>query len=201
MKVNNTICLIGGSSQGADAHHSFPASLNGIQFDAIISRETTYEADVPDYPIEDGFYSSDSVLKRPVALNVTAFISNTPVTWKRLASSDRLAKTIKALEDLYFAGNLVTFTTPKRTYSSMAITSINIPETNEMANAVEVKFTLKQVRVAKSKTTTIPRSYGLSGATAENGGTSSTTTETDEGTVKKSSSLLFGLFGGMFEKK
>lgn len=195
MIVNKTLRLPGGKSQ------SFPSSLNGIQFDAIVSRETSYEADVPDYPIEDGFYSSDSVLKRPVSLNVTAFISNTPVTWKNLASDDRLNKTLKALENLYFAGSLVTFTTPKKSYTSMAITSITIPETNEMANAVEVTFSLKQVRVAKSKTTTIPRSYGLSGTTAENGGTSSTTTETDEGTVKKSSSILFGLFGGMFGEK
>lgn len=172
-----------------------PASLNGIKFDAIISRETSYEADVPEYPVEDGYYTSDAVLRKPITLNVTAFISDNPVTWKKqLKETDRLAKTLKKLENLYFEGKLVTFTTSKRTYTSMAITNLTVPETSEMANAVEVQFTLKQIRIVKSKTDTIPSDYGLSGSTAANGGTSSTTTETDEGTVKKSCSWLFGLF-------
>lgn len=173
-----------------------PASLNGIKFDAIISRETSYESDVPEYPVEDGYYTSDAVLKKPVTLNVTAFISDTPVTWKtQLKENDRLSKTLKKLEDLYFKGSLVTFTTSKKTYTSMALTSLTVPETNEMANAVEVQFTLKQIRIVKSKTATIPAEYGLSGSTAANGGTSSTTTETEEPVVEKSCSWLFSLFG------
>ena len=43
-----------------------PASLNGIQFDAIISRETSYTADVPEYPVEDGFMVSDAILTKPI---------------------------------------------------------------------------------------------------------------------------------------
>ena len=173
-----------------------PASLNGIKFDAIISRETSYEADVPEYPVESGYYTSDTVLKKPITLNVTAFISDNPVTWKKqLNETNRLAKTLKKLEDLYFKGALVTFTTSKKTYSSMAITSLTVPETNEMANAVEVKFTLKQIRIVKSKTVTIPAEYGLSGSTAESGGTANTTPEEDKETVSKSCSWLYSLFG------
>ena len=174
-----------------------PASLNGIKFDAIISRETQYEADVPEYPVETGFYTSDTVIKKPITLNVTAFISNTPVTWRRqLNEPNRVANTVKKLEKLYFSGKTVTFVTSKRTYSSMAITSLTVPETAEMANAVEVKFTLKQIRLAKSKLYTIPSSYGLSGSTAQSGGTSNTKEEKDEKSTSKVCSLLFGLFGG-----
>ena len=170
-----------------------PATLNGIAFDAIITRDTTYEADVPDYPIETGFYVTDAVLRKPVTLNVTAFISNTPVTWRELRSPQRLSKTLKKLEDLYFSGELVTFATSKKVYTSMAITSLTVPETEVMANAVEVTFTLKQVRITKSKTKTIPASYGLGGTTAESGGTANTTEEKSEEKTKKSCSWLFGL--------
>ena len=170
-----------------------PSKLDDIYFDAIINRESSYEADAPEYPVDDGFYVSDAVLKKPVVLSVTAFISNTPVMWKHLRSSNRLKNTIKKLENLFFEGKTVTFSTSKKTYTSMALTSLTIPETEDMADAVEVKFTLKQIRVTKSKTTTIPSSYGLSGTTAESGGTSDTTEEKDEGVVKKSCSLLFGL--------
>lgn len=174
-----------------------PASLNGIKFDAIISRETSYEADVPEYPVENGYYTSDAVLKKPITLSVTAFISDNPVTWKtQLKEANRLEKTLKKLEDLYFAGELVTFTTSKRTYTSMAITSITIPETNEMANAVEVGIELKQIRIVKSKTVTIPDSYGLSGSTAESGGTVSTTNENSEDVVDQACSILFSMFNG-----
>ena len=170
-----------------------PASLNGIYFDAIITRETSYEADVPEYPIETGFYVTDAILRKPITLNVTAFISNSPVTWKNLRSKNRLSKTLKKLENLYFSGELVTFTTSKRVYTSMAMTSLTVPETEEMANAVEVSFTLKQVRTTKSKTKTIPASYGLGGTTAESGGTANTTEEKDEPKKEKACSWLFGL--------
>ena len=170
-----------------------PAKLNDIAFDAIVTRETSYEADVPEYPIETGFYVSDAVLRKPITLTVTAFISDSPVTWRDLRSRNRLTKTLKELENLYFAGELVTFSTSDKVYSSMAITSLTVPETEDMANAVEVSFTLKQIRVTKSRTKTIPADYGLGGTTAESGGTANTSEEKDEGTTKKSCSLLFGL--------
>ena len=170
-----------------------PAKLEDLSFDAIINRETAYEADSPEYPVEDGFYVSDAILRKPVNLNVTAFISNTPVTWKNLRSSGRLKTAIKKLENMFFEGKTVTFSTSSRKYTSMVITSLTIPETEEMADAVEVKFTLKQIRVTKSKTTTIPSSYGLSGATAESGGTANTSTENDESVIEKDCSLLYGI--------
>lgn len=178
-----------------------PARLNGIKFDAIITRETQYEADVPEYPVETGFYTSDAVLRKPITLSVTAFISNTPVTWRsQLNEPNRVATTIKKLESLYFSGKLVTFVTSKRSYTSMALTSLTVPETAEMANAVEVKFTLKQVRIAKSKFQTIPSDYALSGETAQSGGTANTEEEQNEETKEKSCSLLYGLFGNLFGK-
>ena len=170
-----------------------PAKLEDLSFDAIINREISYDADSPEYPVEDGFYVSDAILRKPVILNVTAFISNTPVTWKSLRSTGRLKTAIKRLEEIFFAGKTVTFSTSGKKYTSMVITSLTIPETEDMADAVEVKFTLKQIRVTKSKTVTIPSSYGLSGTTAESGGTANTSTENNESEVKKSCSLLYGL--------
>ena len=176
---------------------TIPANLNGIRFDAIITRDRSYEADVPEYPVEDGFSVSDSILKKPFQLNVTAFISDTPVTWKKEfgKTSGRLQKTLKQLENLYFSGQIVTFTTSSKVYSSMAITSLTIPETAEMGNAVEVQFTLKQVRVTKAKTTTIPSSYGLSGTTGASGGVSSSSEKNSEKT-EKACSVLYGITKG-----
>lgn len=173
---------------------AIPASINGIKFDAIITRDRSYEADVPEYPVEDGFYVSDAILKKPYQLNVTAFISDTPVTWRKELgrTKGRLQRTLNQLEKLYFSGQVVTFVTSSKVYSSMAITSLTVPETAEMGNAVEVQFTLKQIRVTKAKTVTIPSSYGLSGTTGASGGASSTTDDESD-SAEKACSVLYGL--------
>ena len=173
-----------------------PSSLGGVKFDAIISRDRTYEAEVPTYPVESGFPVSDAVLRSPLALNVTAFISDTPVTWKRQLGNtrSRVSKVVKQLENLYFAGEPVTFITGNKVYTNMAITSITVPETEEMKTAVEVSISLKQVEVTKAKTTTIPSSYGMSGTTGDSGGSASTEEKKEQGFLGKVCSLLFGLF-------
>lgn len=178
------------------ARTTVPSSLGGVKFDAIVSRDRNYTADVPTYPVESGFPVSDAVLRNPVEMSVTAFISNTPVTWKNQLGNtrSRVTKVCKDLENLYFAGKPVAFRTGNKYYTNMAITSLTIPETAEMQNAVEVQISLKQVEVTRTKTTTIPASYGMSGTTGDSGGSSSTTEEKEEGPLKKACSLLFGLF-------
>jgi len=173
-----------------------PSNLGGVQFDAIISRDRAYEAEVPTYPVEDGYKVSDAVLRGPLSLSVTAFISNSPITWRRQLgnSQNRVSRVCKQLEKLYFSGDPVTFTSGNKVYRNMALVSLTIPENAEMMNAVEVSFQLQQVEITKSKTTTIPASYGASGTTGESGGTASTTEEKKEGFLSKACSLLFGLF-------
>ena len=57
-----------------------PASLGGIEFDCTISRERSYEADIPEYPVEDGYYVSDSIHKKPLTFELVVFVTNMPVT-------------------------------------------------------------------------------------------------------------------------
>lgn len=173
-----------------------PSSLGGVKFDAIINRDRTYEAEVPTYPVEDGYKVSDAILRGPLTMNVTAFISDTPVTWRRQLGStrNRVSRVVKQLENLYFAGEPVTFISGNKVYRNMAITSLTIPETEEMVNAVEVSIALQQVEITRAKTTTIPASYGMSGTTGDSGGSSSTEEKKEEGFLSKACSLLFGLF-------
>jgi hypothetical protein len=183
-----------------------PASLNGIEFDALITESRSYEADIPDYPTEDGFNVSDSILRRPFILDVTAFISDTPVTWKNRFGStkNRTKKVLAMLEDLYFNGSIVTFTTSDKVYKNMGITSLTIPKTKENGLGVEVTFQLKQIRVTKAKTTTIPASYGKSGKTGASGGTASTSSgsgsssssSSKDSESQKASSILYGMVIG-----
>lgn len=194
MQVNRRISLFDNTTSSGEVKLAKPASLGGVQFDAIIKRERSYEADVPEYPTEGGFYVADSILRRPLRLTVTAFISDTPVTWKSLFwnTKGRKNRVIKELEDLYFAGKPVSFETSSKVYPNMAIASLVVPEEAEMKNAVEVQIELKQVMITETKTTTIPDSYGLSGDTGASGGSANTTEENQEES-EGACSLLYGL--------
>jgi len=106
-----------------------PASLGGIEFDCTISRERSYEADIPEYPVEDGYYVSDSIHKKPLSFELVVFVTNMPVTWaKRHAGSNRVKNTIDSLVELYLSGRLSTLVTPDKVYENMGITKLSVPE-------------------------------------------------------------------------
>lgn len=160
-----------------------PVSINGLEFDALIDESRTLEATVPEYSVESGFSVSDSVILNPEKLSMTLFVTNTPVTWYRRhgASPTRVDNVVKQLEELYFAKEPVTIVTSDATYPSMAIESITISKSLEIGYARQIPISFKKIRVTTAKTTTIPDSYGKSGATAASAGTASTSTGSSGG--------------------
>ena len=160
-----------------------PVSINGLEFDALIDESRTLEATVPEYSVESGFSVSDSVILNPEKLSMTLFVTNTPVTWYRRhgASPTRVDNVVKQLEELYFAKEPVTIVTSDATYTSMAIESITISKSLEIGYARQITISFKKIRVTTAKTTTIPDSYGKSGATAASAGTASTSTGSSGG--------------------
>ena len=160
-----------------------PVSINGLEFDALIDESRTLEATVPEYSVESGFSVSDSVILNPEKLSMTLFVTNTPVTWYRRhgASPTRVDNVVKQLEELYFAKEPVTIVTSDATYTSMAIESITISKSLEIGYARQIPISFKKIRVTRAKTTTIPDSYGKSGATAASAGTASTSTGSSGG--------------------
>lgn len=181
-----------------------PVSINGIEFDALISSTEAYEASVPEYPVETGFTVSDTVILNAETLEMTLFLSNRPVTWARRfgASANRVGQVAGQLRELYFQKSLVTVSTGSGSYTNMAITSLSIPRTNSMMDAVEIPIKFKKVRVTASRTAVIPDSYGKSGATAAMAGTANTSAastgasggnEAAGGDAQGSSSVVYGI--------
>ena len=58
-----------------------------IMVDATISDSVSYEAEVTDYPVEDGPDISDNVRLKPVSYEITGLISESPITLKGAAAS------------------------------------------------------------------------------------------------------------------
>ena len=154
-----------------------PVDINGVTFDALIEETLTLEADVPYYPVETGFAVSDSIILKPKTLHMILYITNTPVTWHQQhgASPSRVQDVVRQLENLYFSKETVTVTTSEATYENMAILSIELTKTKETGTSREVPIVFQEIRVTKSRTATIPDSYGRGGNTGVNAGMANTT--------------------------
>jgi hypothetical protein len=153
-----------------------PVSINGVEFDALIDESRELSNEVPSYPTEDGFSVSDTIIHQPQTLSMTLFLTDSAVNWRSRGHGGVgwTAKVIKQLEDLYFSSEPCKVTTPEANYTDMAILSISITPSAGNGYAKEVSVSFRKVETVSSRKTTIPDSYGKSGATGANAGTAST---------------------------
>lgn len=151
-----------------------PVSVNGIEFDALMSEDRGHEATVPEYPVETGFVVSDAIILGAETLNMVLFVTDTPVTWRGHAGRGHADQVCQQLEELYYTAEPVTVVTTDKVHTNMAIESIGIKKSTEIGYAKEVQIAFRKIRVTSAQTTTIPDSYGKSGATAASAGTANT---------------------------
>ena len=174
-----------------------PVSVNGIEFDALIDQTDTLEATVPEYTVEDGFVVSDAIILNPEKLDMTLYITDTPVTWysRHGSGQDRVESIVKQLQELYYTAEPTTVVTSAKSYTNMAIESLSISKSVEIGYAREVSKTFKKIRVTSAKTTTIPDSYGKSGTTQASAGTASTSSGSSGGSSGSGSGSSGGSSG------
>lgn len=155
-----------------------PVTVDDIEFDALIEEERSFEAQVPEYAVETGYSVSDGIIFNSEKLSMTLYVTNTPVTWYSRHGSDqtRVDTVCQKLEELFYKAEPVTVVTSDATYTDMAIETISFRKTAEVGYAREIPISFKKVQKTSAKTTTIPDSYGKSGASAKSAGTASTTT-------------------------
>lgn len=167
-----------------------PVSINGLEFDALIAQDNTLEATITEYPVEEGFSVSDSVILSPEKLNMTLFVTNTPVTWagRHGTSTSRTLSVVERLREIYFARLPVTIITTEATYVNMAIASITISKSVELGTSREIPISFQKVNITKTEKTTIPESYGKSGATKTQNGTASTSSASSTSSSSSKSS-------------
>ena len=148
-----------------------PCSVNGIEFDALLNESRSYTSDVPEYAVESGYSVSDNISIKPMVLELTGNLTNTPVTWDSHGTG-RVETVVAQLENLYHSKQLVTVTTSTDTYTNMAITSLTVPKGENNKTSRDIKMTLKEVTIVSAQMTSIPASYIRGGDTGANAGTS-----------------------------
>ena len=168
-----------------------PVSIWGIEFDALIEEDKTLTATIPTYPVEDGFAVSDTIINEPITLNLTLYVSNTPVTWlyRHGNSKSRVRSICDEIEEKWQAKELTKIVTSNAIYTNMGITSISIKHTKETGYAREIAITAQKVRYTERRTADIPAGILQSGASAASGGNASTSgSSANSSTVEASSS-------------
>lgn len=153
-----------------------PVQINGLVFDALLTESVSFEAEAPEYPVETGYVVSDSIILRPVVLDMTLFLFDHPVTWKQYGGNGRMRQVMQELEDLYVSRQLCTVSTSDKVWRNMALLSFSLTQSPETGLAREIPLQFKEIRVTSSRKTAIPDSYGKSGATGATTGTASTNT-------------------------
>lgn len=196
-----------------------PVSVWGIEFDALIDETKNMTSTIPEYPVENGFSVSDTIINDPISVSMTLYLSNTPVTWlyRHGTSSGRVKQVCKLIEQKWFAKELTKIVTSDTTYTNMGLTSISIKKSADIGYAREISISAKQVRITKRTTVDIPEYILKAGETMANAGKASTskTSATSaaassssssssgssgsggKSSAKKSASVLYGAANGL----
>lgn len=156
-----------------------PVSIDGIEFDALISSDENLSNDIPQYPVEDGYEVSDTMILKPLVLELTVFVSNTPVTHLQRFGGAKKCQTrvddvVAQLEKMRASKKLVTITTNDKTYKNMGLESMKISKSLEVGYARQIPLTFQEVIITSTQTVAIPAEYGKSGSTGASAGTAGT---------------------------
>lgn len=194
-----------------------PVAVAGIEFDALIDESKTMGATIPEYPVEDGFSVSDTMILEPLAISLTLYLTDTPVTWlyRHGSSRNRVRLICEQLESMWMKKETVKIVTNSAIYTSMGITSIKITHADTDGYAKKITIDAKKVQITEKKTTLIPAYALQSGKSNASAGTASTSTEssrsasvansggssgssaTTKSESKKGQSILYGAAKGL----
>ena len=177
-----------------------PVSVWGIEFDALIDESKTMTSKIPEYPVEQGFPVSDTIINDPISISLNLYLSNTPVTWlyRHGSSNDRVKRICEMIEKKWFEKSLTKIVTTDATYTDMGITSISIKKSADIGYAREIAITAKKVRKTKRKTVTVPSYVLKAGESMADAGKASTskTSATSGAGASSSDSTAYGSTSG-----
>lgn len=167
-----------------------PVSVWGIEFDALIDETKSMTSTIPEYPVEEGFSVSDTIINDPIQFSATLYLTNTPVTflYRHGSSNDRVRLICNDIEKKWFEKKLTKIVTSDAVYTNMGLTSISIKKSADIGYAREISISAKKVRVTKRKTVNIPTYVLKAGESMANAGKASASKSSSKSSLSSSSS-------------
>lgn len=130
------------------------AKIGDLEVDVILERETSFDCEVTEYPVEDGFPISDHVTRRPMALTMTVVCTPTPVSGG--ASPSRMNEVANAIQNMYKKAEPLTVTVPDAIYENMILTHAPLPRNVQDGYCYRMQIDLVQIRKAQAKSEEVP---------------------------------------------
>ncbi|WP_314625428.1 phage baseplate protein [uncultured Selenomonas sp.] len=154
--------------------------------DVVLSRETAFESEVTENPVEDGFVVADHVRRRPLTLSMECVFTPTPVTFDAVGNPGfRMNNVADEIMKIYKAGEPVEIKTPDAIYKNMVMLTSPLVRNVQNGFCYRMQMTFKHVRMVNQRKEDIPaddasdEASGKAGATETDGGVAN---ETDIGT-------------------
>lgn len=131
--------------------------------DATVSESHDITADVTMHEVEEGSAITDHVRVRPLELQITGIVTNTPTTpdanlaeMNFLTNETRVQRTYGVMKRLLEARAPVTIVTGLRTYESMVLKSINVSRSSPGTQSISPQMSFVQIRRASLAYTAVP---------------------------------------------
>ncbi|PZQ49758.1 MAG: hypothetical protein DI556_09815 [Rhodovulum sulfidophilum] len=151
--------------------------------DVAISTEHTREAEATQHPVEYGVMISDHIVRRPARLEISGFVTDTPLFAAGFSlGTARSSATFHLLNSMLDARAPIYVLTPRRLYPSMVIERVRVPEGRE--GALRFECSMKEITQVFSQSIALPPTAEVSqGSTAASAGTGGGTGRLVEGNV------------------
>lgn len=157
-----------------------PAQIGDyLTCDVILGRTTEFDAEVTEYPVEDGFSISDHCVRKPLKLTLDVLFTPTPVTWWNEflgGSRHSLNVVINEIMQIWQQGEPVTITLVDAIYTDMVMTSAPMPRRSEDGYCYKATLQFQHVRRVTQRAEEIPEDgmneeeSGKGGETNKDGG-------------------------------
>lgn len=175
-----------------------------ISLDASISERHSFNSRVSQFPVEDGSSISDNIINDPTILEITGFVTNTPIVIftqnisnliDDVSGGDRVKTTFESLLRIRDSKEAFTVVTGLKVYENMFFVSLNFPR-DKTTGTTNLRFNARitNIKFVTSRIVTLSKSIVASSpATLSDQATSTVdvgkqTTKSDTG---NNSSLAF----------
>ena len=149
-----------------------------IQLTATTSREINYSADISENTVETGYVIADSVINKPITVQITQIISSTDANNRSNTVNSNVFSYWQAIYNrLIDSRVLMTVQTSDYIYRNMILTSFSVKRGNKSI-LTEITLNFKQVIIVSTSMINMPKNYEYLKDIVENGenGTKDATT-------------------------
>jgi len=162
------------------------ANIGEVQLDVTLNEKHIYDAEVSQYPVEQGFEINDNIRKLPERLELEGIITNTPLQFAVTKIAQQLFSTSNSSsvrtnsregdETFVEAGQnallallgrriqgddngtpqIFDIITGLRVFTSMACTSMTFPRSAQTGQAIRITASFVKINIVDSETIAIP---------------------------------------------